>query len=962
MPVTSKLKPQVDLPVWEWMRPNPIATNSNTNFVTSPDARYIYEFQSTTAFYRYDTVSDSWNQLANPLVQPNTFGSMCYSKWHGYHGRAISAGTGSNTIEMAALQGAGLVGSKIRIISGKGAGQERTITAVSDPIIKDRGVATAGSTSVLTDATGGNLQKQWKINQYKDHQIRVLHGSANNALVRPILYNNYNSITWYDVAWAAVTPWWGPLAAIAPAGGATSSLYQIESNIVTVDTNWTTTPDSTSTFAVQSDGIWHFTSSTTNPFYAIQYYSPVADIWYSKSYTGGLFTGAFATDITTESLLEIPTLALSGTATTATARSIGDTSLAGTLSSNQYTNYELRILSGTGVGQFRSVIMNCLSSFTVGKTWDITPDNTSAYGLYRDVNKIYWTGNGSSDIYQYASEFDFTTPSKIYDYGIARSMSASVSGIEPISVTSIARTTGGISVLASSPTAGGSGYRVDQILTITTGGTGGTARITAVDSTGAVTAVDEETAGSGYTTGTGKATTVVPAGGTGCTLNITTIADIATVTTSINHPFKLGDTVTIIGATPSNYNGAFTIISTNAANTFGYVVAGSPSTPATFTAQSATTLTDVTENWTAGEHVGKLVQFISAASPTATAQTRLITANTTNTLTFATATAPINSTSRYTIIDAKPFAVEASTSSAINNNLKVGQATSGSSTTLVDTTKNWPINYWSNTFPTGSPVSTARTVRIVAGTGSGTTIAITSNTSNTLTFASQSFSVDSTTVYEIMDNFGTATGGGISTLVDTTQNWPTNIFTGKRVKLLSGTGATNEYTITGNTLNTLSFSNATAPDSTTAYAILEMSTRGSGNNMFYIKSSTNTALNGKYIYLIRGFGTNEIARYNLITEQIEFLTYFPFTETFTTGTMAMYDGVDRIYITKDSTGRIMYYDLIKNQIVNSSTVPYGMGNAVLGNRMEIIETVDGLKYLYVARHSSQELWRTLLFW
>jgi hypothetical protein len=33
------------------------------------------------------------------------------------------------------------------------------------------------------------------------------------------------------------------------------------------------------------------------------------------------------------------------------------------------------------------------------------------------------------------------------------------------------------------------------------------------------------------------------------------------------------------------------------------------------------------------------------------------------------------------------------------------------------------------------------------------------------------------------------------------------------------------------------------------------------------------------------------------------------------------------------------------------TIPYGMGAAIIGNRMEIIKTDDGLQYLYIMRHS-----------
>jgi hypothetical protein len=106
-------------------------------------------------------------------------------------------------------------------------------------------------------------------------------------------------------------------------------------------------------------------------------------------------------------------------------------------------------------------------------------------------------------------------------------------------------------------------------------------------------------------------------------------------------------------------------------------------------------------------------------------------------------------------------------------------------------------------------------------------------------------------------------------------------------------------------------------------------------------------------------------RYNINTEHWEFLPYFPQMETNTTGAMYVYDGQDRIYINLSTslgmTGRLVYYDIPHNTIHNATTVPYGHGTAIIGNRMEIVQTVDGLKYLYVMRHSAQEMWRTLLW-
>jgi hypothetical protein len=79
--------------------------------------------------------------------------------------------------------------------------------------------------------------------------------------------------------------------------------------------------------------------------------------------------------------------------------------------------------------------------------------------------------------------------------------------------------TGAVLTIAS-VTAGGTLYRVGDVLTITTGGTGATARVATIDTGGIVLTVTLLTAGEGYTTGAAKATTVSPTGGSGCTLNI----------------------------------------------------------------------------------------------------------------------------------------------------------------------------------------------------------------------------------------------------------------------------------------------------------------------------------------------------------------------------------------------------------------------------------------------------------
>lgn len=1043
MALTNLLKKQVDLPVWEWCAFSPTTSTAVSSLTTgnSLSNRYLY-YQVSSALYRYDTWTNCWNACTNMtgFTVPTIMNNNVLSNSVGHYGRAIGPGTGNDQMQLAGLSGKTLVGKTIRIISGTGAGQERTITGVSAPVISDRGEVTTAGTQSIIDANTGIGLKQWKMNQWRDYQLRVDTGTGKSQL-RPILYNTINSLVWSEANQMTVNPWAQPLSNISIAVG---SLYVIESHIITVNSVWTTNPDSTSNFVILGGGIWNVTQGTTTaPFFSLSYYDILADQWYGKTTNSGLKTLVFtaASDLSMERMTEAGGAITTGTATAGAARSL--TNGGASYTPMQYANFEIRITGGTGIGQARTILSNTATIINVTRNWDTNPDATSTYSIYRDTGKIWLIGGGDGGMLQYSQDADHWTTGKQLDNGQANNFAATQSGQQPRSLTSITRVSNGISVLNATPTTGGAGYNVGDILTITTGGTLGTARVLTVDGVGAVLTVALETCGLNYTIGAAKVTTVVPAGGIGCTLNITTVSEIANCVTPIAHSFKIGDVVTISGATLAAYNGVNTIIGCGTTLTFNYALASSPVSPAVASAsQSVTQVVDCTKNWTVNEHVGKIVSMTPNVLLATTSQTRRIVSNTATTLTWTLAgTAPVNGTWRYVIEDIKPFGTEVSPGGKTGGGTE-GFATGGSLTTLIDTTKNWPINYWARTV--------GRKVRIVEGTGVGNEITIISNTATTLTYATQTFTPDTTTRYVIMDMFGTVSGaGGISTLAtaptvagtgyavgdiftitggtavgqvmvaaggipsvirlidggtsgytvtsgvattnivgtgtgltvnvtaitaigtttvmqDNTKNWETNILIGKRLRFLTGTSQGNEYTIVSNTFNTITTAVGTAPDSSTAYAILESAPRTFGCHLDMVINSTDTTQNSRYMYSFNGSGTVEMSRYNINTEHWELMSYFPQFELPTTGTMYAYDGVDRIYInlspTLGMTGRIIYYDITTNTVENSSVVPYGHSTAVSGNRMEIIQTEDGLKYLYVMRHSAQEMWRTLLFW
>jgi len=86
---------------------------------------------------------------------------------------------------------------------------------------------------------------------------------------------------------------------------------------------------------------------------------------------------------------------------------------------------------------------------------------------------------------------------------------------------------GGVTEVAIN--AGGTGYSVDDVLTITAGNGAATVKVLTIDtgSGDAVLTVEVLTAGDGYSLSLANATTVAPAGGTGCTLDVSGISKYA---------------------------------------------------------------------------------------------------------------------------------------------------------------------------------------------------------------------------------------------------------------------------------------------------------------------------------------------------------------------------------------------------------------------------------------------------
>lgn len=294
--------------------------------------------------------------------------------------------------------------------------------------------------------------------------------------------------------------------------------------------------------------------------------------------------------------------------------------------------------------------------------------------------------------------------------------------------------------------------------------------------------------------------------------------------------------------------------------------------------------------------------------------------------------------------------------------------TAQSTTTLKDASKNWTVNEHADKIVYFSTIAPA----IATGAATCVAMEIASNTANTLTLKTATTApVTGVSRYIIATrpaigalDSGIATGSqSTTTLQDTSKSWVVNIWAGRRLKMMSGTGQAIEIAITSNTSNTLTFAATTAPvANSTSYAILGASVKGTGLGTCWASGKSAVDTPGKYLYAARGGAVQGFDRLNLTTDLWDIMSISPQIETLTTGSMYAYDGANRLYFTKEATQRMYYLDLDTNKVHGAGMYPYVAGTAVLGNRMEIFQTADRLKYLWLNRHSFTECYRQLLFY
>lgn len=119
-----------------------------------------------------------------------------------------------------------------------------------------------------------------------------------------------------------------------------------------------------------------------------------------------------------------------GTATAGTANTL--TNGAKTWTANQWTNYQIRITAGTGIGQIRTITSNTGTAITVSVNWATNPDATSVYEITANEDYLYLLGNNAVTMYRYSisgNAWTVMAPTTARSAAPGTGMSANVIGV-----------------------------------------------------------------------------------------------------------------------------------------------------------------------------------------------------------------------------------------------------------------------------------------------------------------------------------------------------------------------------------------------------------------------------------------------------------------------------------------------------------------------------------------------------
>lgn len=384
---TNYNKPKLNRKEWQGMQLAPVATSAATFFMgdtTSRDNTLMYVTSATSQFlYHHD--EDSFVPIPSAALAGAFGAGACgtYYPWSITY-TANGGSTTSVTVAAATHNITGIViGKTIEFISaGTASGERRTITSV------DLSGAGAGTLTLYFDTAVSTAI-------LNTHTFRIASGSyfvMNAGTIAAGIFKRYDVAT---IAWQASLATTNLPATWATDGRLTS--FAAEPGVLLTKT---ATGGTTTTLALSTE-LWDTDIYKNRTLMIISGTGKgqIATITSNTSNTLNFSALTTAPDAT--SVFQIITFApyTIGVATATTATTLSNA--AKTWEVNGWTNYQVRIISGTGMGQTRIISSNTATQLTV-PAWTVTPDTTSVYVIEPNENYLYLLGNAAVTVYKYS--------------------------------------------------------------------------------------------------------------------------------------------------------------------------------------------------------------------------------------------------------------------------------------------------------------------------------------------------------------------------------------------------------------------------------------------------------------------------------------------------------------------------------------------------------------------------------
>jgi len=167
-------------------------------------------------------------------------------------------------------------------------------------------------------------------------------------------------------------------------------------SVITVSTPNGVAFDATTQFQVYSGSLWFFNAGTSAVGFSV--FDLATNAWTARSVSG--LPTAWGTDGQLVSTIGAAGSFATGTSTgTNTSTTLTNTGKAWGV--NMWANYQVRITSGTGIGQIRVITSNTATALTVASAWTVTPDATSQYAIEGNDDAFYLLGNNAVTIYTF---------------------------------------------------------------------------------------------------------------------------------------------------------------------------------------------------------------------------------------------------------------------------------------------------------------------------------------------------------------------------------------------------------------------------------------------------------------------------------------------------------------------------------------------------------------------------------